>query len=292
MMSEKAEETQQSEDTDQPSGPMQIEISPSVWAEFLDIVNLGDLVTPVEVFFKNDSTVSVRASDKTKSVQYILPEWTLFGATVTNAKSIVIDPLELLADMSKFKKSREITIDIEDSVMTVYDDKQNEIVYHLKAATSAVTIPPNKVPKFDSSGSVLFKKKVKDEEGNESIQQGPADTIVQIDSTQIQKSVDDMVKHTKTEYVEFFFTNEGCYSKTGHMGSKSKTSQSGLIATVNGVDFDFVVPKTFATLVSPFEGEIEIQGALQSPGVVLKHTKVGKGDVIVVLMRQRTAKKP
>ena len=290
-MSEEAKE-QLSEDTDQPSGPMQIEVSPTVWAEFLDIVNLGELISPLEVFFENDSTCSVRASDKTKSIQYILPEWTLFGATVTNAKTIVIDPLELLADMSKFKKSRSITINVEDNVMNVYDDKNNEITYHLKAATSAVTIPASKVPKFDSMGSVLFKKKVKDDEGNDKIEQGPADTIVQIDSTQIQKSVDDMIKHAKTEYVEFHFTNEGCFSRTGHMGAKSKTSQSGLVATVSGFDFDFVVPKTFATLVSPFEGEIEIQGALESPGVVLRHKKIGKGDVIVVLMRQRTAKRP
>ena len=202
-MSEEAETKQQSEDTDQPSGPMQIEISPSVWAEFLDMVNLGDLVSPVEVFFKNDATVSVRASDKTKSVQYILPEWTLFGATVTNAKSIVIDPLELLADMSKFKKSREITIDIEDSVMTVYDDKQNEIVYHLKAASSAVTIPQTKCRSSTVRVRCCSRKRLRTKKATRVFSKVlPIQLCKSI--RQIQKSVDDMVKHTKTEYVEFF----------------------------------------------------------------------------------------
>lgn len=274
---------------------MKIDIAPANWIEFLEIVNLGEMIAPVEVFLNEEETqVSVRASDKTKSIQYVIPSWTLFGATMEAEKdeSIVIDPVEILSDMVKFKKSKEITVETSDGMMKISDQLGNEINYYLKDKKNAVTIPADRVPKFDADNRVLFKKRVKDEDGNESIKQGPADTLVLIDSTQVQLAVNDMTKHAKTEYVEFAFSDaDGSFAKSGHMDTKAKTSKSYLQATVDGDDIDFVLPKSFAALVSPFEGELEIQGSAESPGVVVKYEKVGKGDVIVVIMRQKVAKK-
>ena len=31
---------------------MEISISPTVWTEFLEMIDLGDIITPVEVFFR------------------------------------------------------------------------------------------------------------------------------------------------------------------------------------------------------------------------------------------------
>lgn len=265
---------------------MEISISPTVWTEFLEMIDLGDIITPVEVFFGND-TAEVRASDKTKTIQFVMPQWTLFGTTVTNPTSIVIDPKEILADMKKFVKSRSITISTGDSEMTISDDKGNELHYPLKDKSAAITIPAAKIPSFDTDGKCLFKKKVKDADGNDSIVQGAADSVVYIDSTQVQLAVNDMVKHAKTEYVEFGFDASKSYSKTGHMETKAKVSTSGLTATLEGDPLKFTLPKTFAALVNPFEGEIQIQGTPDSPAIVFKHAKVDKGDIIVVLMRQR-----
>ena len=268
---------------------MEIRIKTLVLQELLEIINLGDIINPVQLFFneENDS-VSVRASDKTKTVQYVLPEWKLFDSEIENAESITVDPGELLGDLVKFKKSKELTIRTGDNVMLIFDNKGNEITYYLKSNSSAVTIPEDKIPKWeDDSGKCLFKKKVTDEEGNQSIVQGPADSVVKIDSTQLQLAVNDMVKHAKTEYIEFVFDEDESFSITGHMDTKAKTSKSGLMATLEGNKLDFTLPKTFAALVNPLEGEIEIQGTEASPAVVFKHTKVDKGDVVVVLMRQK-----
>jgi len=267
---------------------MEITISPTVWQEFLDMINLGDIISPVQLFFDEENdAVEVRASDKTKTVQYVIPAWTLFGAEIEDAESITIDPSEMISDLVKFKKSKEIKIKTGDNVMTVSDNKGNMIQYHLKANSAAMTIPAERIPKWDSEGRCLFKKKVKDDEGNDSIQQGPADSLVRVDSTQIQLAINDMVKHAKTEYIEFCFDDDESYSITGHMDKKAKNSKSGLLASLEGEKLEFTLPKTFAALVSPLEGEIEIQGTDASPAVVFKHTKVDKGDVIVVLMRQK-----
>ena len=268
---------------------MEITISPMVLQEFLELISLGDIINPVQLFFdEEEDAVSVRASDKTKTVQYVLPQWVLFGATITDAESITIDPAELIRDLVKFKKSKEITIKTGDNVMMVYDDKGNQLTYYLKSNKSAVTIPLEKIPKWDEeSDRCLFKKKVVDADGNKSIEQGPADSVVRIDSTQIQLAVNDMVKHAKTEYIEFVFDEDESFSITGHMDKKAKQSKSGLMATLEGDKLEFVLAKTFAALVNPLEGEIEIQGTNASPAVVFKHVKVDKGDIIVVLMRQK-----
>jgi hypothetical protein len=274
---------------------MKITVSPSNWIEFLEIVNLGDMIAPVEVFYNKDEELSVRASDKTKSVQYVIPAWTLFGSTIEGASegdSFIVDPVEILGDMMKFKKSREIIIDITDAGIEISDDHGNEISYPAKSKSTAVTIPADKTPKFDEHGKVLFKKKVIDDKGNASVVSSPATSTVLIDSTQIQLAVNDMTKHAKTEYIEFTFGAEGSFSQTGHMGTKTKMSKSALLATVYGADVSFILPKTFASLVSPFEGELEIQGSEDTLGVLVKYEKVGKGDVLVVIMRQKVAKSP
>lgn len=269
---------------------MKLRVSPLVWSEFLELLNLGDIISPVEVFFDTNGCAEVRASDNTKTIQYVLPSWRLINSTVDEEGSVVIDPAELYLDNLKFKKSKEITISASDGVMVISDDKGNMLNYYMKDSSAAVTIPKDKTPKFDEDDKVLFKKKVKDEEGNESIVQGSAESIVKIDSTQLQLAVNDMTKHAKTEYVEFLFSDGANFSKTGHFDTKAKESTSALLATLDGNDISFVLPKTFADLIKPLEGEIEIQGADGSPGVVFKHSKIGKGDVIIVLMRQKVAK--
>ena len=39
---------------------MKITVSPSNWIEFLEIINLGDMITPVEVFYNEEEELSVR----------------------------------------------------------------------------------------------------------------------------------------------------------------------------------------------------------------------------------------
>ena len=57
----------------------------------------------------------------------MIPSWTLFGATIEDANSgdsFVVDPIEILGDMMKFKKSREIEIDISDKGIEITDNAE------------------------------------------------------------------------------------------------------------------------------------------------------------------------
>lgn len=189
-----------------------------------------------------------------KSTEYL-------KATVTSLRfkgggDVVLDALELLAILRRFRGDEKVKVNIQDDVVTIRSSRKSAKLY---PQTLSAKLPPRR-PKV-VNGVVTYKGgKVK------------ARTFVEMGGAQFAEAIKDAAE---IEIESFFlsFDPGGSSVSVGEDVSKHTSIRTQLKAKVKGKALELVMGGGFVNLFSNITGPVKIQGISDYPLTVFYKTK-------------------